>query len=243
MQIIKMGCGIFVALAAPVVVWAQPMSTPIVDPPRQQMQTVVPNLEVGAYLMNVTGKTFAGDSFLDVAVTDNGTPVADGTTVSLSAVAVDFPTDIGASKRTAAFRMSKASRRALRTAAGSINARLHRAPSAERFSPQKMRAGRNASSGNLQRQRGIERGPVVAAHPPDFPLRHRVKLGRVLVVLLPHRTPVVDREPTGGCIGLLVPIEHSGRGAIVGTAALGDDSLLLLGGSGEGERYHEACQQ
>src|SRR2546421_17440 len=83
MQIIKMGCGIFVALAAPVVVWAQPMSTPIVDPPRQQMQTVVPNLEVGAYLMNVTGKTFAGDSFLDVAVTDNGTPVADGTTVSL----------------------------------------------------------------------------------------------------------------------------------------------------------------
>src|SRR5437016_1654984 len=93
--------------------------------------------------------------------------------------------------------MSKASRRALRTAAGSINARLHRAPSAERFSPQKIRAGRNASSGNLQRQRGIERGPVVAAHPPDLPLRHRVKLGRVLVVLLPHRTPVVDREPAG----------------------------------------------
>ena len=86
MQIIKMCCGVFLALAAPVVVWAQPISTPIVDPPRQQMQTVAPNLEVGAYLVNVTGKTFAGDSFLDVAVTDNGTPVADGTTVTLAAV-------------------------------------------------------------------------------------------------------------------------------------------------------------
>src|SRR5438445_13441852 len=86
MQIIKMCCGVFLALSAPVVVWAQPISTPIVDPPRQQMQTVAPNLEVGAYLVNVTGKTFVGDSFLDVAVTDKGRPVADGTTVSLSAV-------------------------------------------------------------------------------------------------------------------------------------------------------------
>src|SRR5438270_5459911 len=86
MQIMRMCCGIFLALAAPVVVFAQPMSTPIVDPPRQQMQTVVPNLLVGPYLLNVTGKTFADDVFLDVAVTDNGSPVADGTTVTFSAV-------------------------------------------------------------------------------------------------------------------------------------------------------------
>jgi hypothetical protein len=50
------------------------------------MQTVVPNLLVEPYLLNVTGKTFAGDVFLDVAVTDNGSPVADGTTVTFSAV-------------------------------------------------------------------------------------------------------------------------------------------------------------
>src|SRR5438270_13777706 len=86
MQIMRMCCGIFLALAAPVVVFAQPMSTPIVDPPRQQMQTVVPNLLVGPYLLNVTGKTFADDVFLDVAVTDNGSPVPDGTTVTFSAV-------------------------------------------------------------------------------------------------------------------------------------------------------------
>src|SRR5438132_10842329 len=86
MQIMRMCCGIFLALAAPVVVFAQPMSTPIVDPPRQQMQSVVPNLLVGPYLLNVTGKTFAGDVFLDVAVTDGGTAVADGTTVTFSAV-------------------------------------------------------------------------------------------------------------------------------------------------------------
>src|SRR6266436_415786 len=70
----------------PAVVLAQSTVTPIVDPPRQEMQTVEPNLLVGPYLLNVTGKTFAGDVFLDVAVTDNGSPVADGTTVTFSAV-------------------------------------------------------------------------------------------------------------------------------------------------------------
>src|SRR5260370_35649041 len=64
---------------------AQPMTAPIVDPPRQQMQTVVPNLVVGPYLLNVTGKTFASDVFLDVAVADNGQPVPDGTTVTFAA--------------------------------------------------------------------------------------------------------------------------------------------------------------
>src|SRR5258708_27486639 len=84
MQLLKMCGGTFLALAAPAVVWAQPMSTPIVDPPRQEMQTVEPNLLVGPYLLNVTGKTFAGDVFLDVAVTDNGAPVADASTVTFS---------------------------------------------------------------------------------------------------------------------------------------------------------------
>src|SRR5260370_13477278 len=86
MHIIKLCCAIFMGLAVPAVVFAQPTSTPIVGPPRQQMQSVVPNLPVGPYLLNVTGKTFAGDAFLDVAVTDNGTPVADCTPVILSAV-------------------------------------------------------------------------------------------------------------------------------------------------------------
>src|SRR5260221_10079229 len=72
-------------LVAPAVVWAQPMSAPIVDPPRQQIQTVVPNLLVGPYLLNVTGKTFAGDVFLDVAVTNHGQSVPDGTAVTLTA--------------------------------------------------------------------------------------------------------------------------------------------------------------
>jgi hypothetical protein len=63
----------------------QATSTPIVDPPRQQMQTVVPNLLVGPYLLNVTGKTFASDVFLDVAVTDHGHLVPDGTTVTFAA--------------------------------------------------------------------------------------------------------------------------------------------------------------
>jgi len=73
-------------LVLPAVALAQSTVTPIVDPPRQQMQTVVPNLLVEPYLLNVTGKTFAGDVFLDVAVTDNGSPVPDGTTVIFSAV-------------------------------------------------------------------------------------------------------------------------------------------------------------
>jgi hypothetical protein len=50
------------------------------------MQSVIPNLVVGEYLLNVTGKTFVSDVFLDVEVTDNGHPIADGTTVTLAAV-------------------------------------------------------------------------------------------------------------------------------------------------------------
>jgi hypothetical protein len=85
MQIMQMCCGFLVGLVGPAVFFTQPMSAPIVDPPRQQMQTVVPNLVVGPYLLNVTGKTFASDVFLDVAVTDNGHPVPDGTTVTFAA--------------------------------------------------------------------------------------------------------------------------------------------------------------
>jgi hypothetical protein len=88
-------CGVLLlGLLAPAVFWAQPVSTPIVDPPRQEMQTVVPNLLVGPYLINVTGKTFVRDVFLDVAVTDNGQPVPDGTTVTFDAL----PTTTGNSK-------------------------------------------------------------------------------------------------------------------------------------------------
>ena len=86
MRIAHAGFGMLLGLMLPAVALAQSTVTPIVDPPRQQMQTVVPNLLVGPYLLNVTGKTFAGDVFLDVAVTDNGSLVADGTTVTFSAV-------------------------------------------------------------------------------------------------------------------------------------------------------------
>src|ERR1700716_1480916 len=78
--------GLLLSLLAPAVFWAQPMSTPIVDPPRQEMQTVAPNLPVGPYLIDVTGKTFVSDVFLDVAVTENGKPAADGTTVTFDAL-------------------------------------------------------------------------------------------------------------------------------------------------------------
>src|SRR5712691_9289499 len=73
---------------APGVLFAQSASAPIVDPPRQQMQTVAPNLIVGPYLMNVTGKTFVSDVFLDVALTDNGQSAPDGTTVTFDALPV-----------------------------------------------------------------------------------------------------------------------------------------------------------
>jgi hypothetical protein len=86
MQIIQTSGVFLLGLLGPALIWAQPMATPIVDPPRQEMQTVVPNLLVGPYLMNVTGKTFVSDVFLDVAVTDNGKPVPDGTSVSFDAV-------------------------------------------------------------------------------------------------------------------------------------------------------------
>jgi hypothetical protein len=49
---------------------------------------VVPNLVVGPYLLNVTGKTFVSDVFLDVAVADNGRPVPDGTTVTFAAAPI-----------------------------------------------------------------------------------------------------------------------------------------------------------
>jgi hypothetical protein len=49
------------------------------------MQSVVPNLPVGPYLVNITGTTFVNDVFLDVAVTANGKPVPDGTTVTFDA--------------------------------------------------------------------------------------------------------------------------------------------------------------
>src|SRR5712691_378559 len=85
MQRAQLCLGFVLVLMAPAVLWAQPTSTAIVDPPRQQMQTVVPNLLVGPYLLNVTGKTFAGDVFLDVAVTVKGQPVPDGTSITLAA--------------------------------------------------------------------------------------------------------------------------------------------------------------
>src|SRR5260370_31902332 len=86
---IMQSCGVsLLGLVAPVVFFAQPMTTPIVDPPRQEMQTVAPNLLVGPYLMNVTGKTFVSDVFLDVAVTHDGQPVPDGTTVTFAAAPV-----------------------------------------------------------------------------------------------------------------------------------------------------------
>jgi hypothetical protein len=84
MQIVQMCCGFILSLVGPAVFWAQPMTSPIVDPPRQQMQMIVPNLPVGPYLLNVTGKTFESDVFLDVAVTDNGQPVPDGTIVTVA---------------------------------------------------------------------------------------------------------------------------------------------------------------
>jgi hypothetical protein len=86
MQIVQTCCRFLLSLVAPAVFYAQPISAPIVDPPRQEMQTVVPNLLVGPYLMNVTGKTFVSDVFLDVALTDNGQPVPDGTSVTFDAV-------------------------------------------------------------------------------------------------------------------------------------------------------------
>jgi len=86
MQIIQ-GCGgLLLSLIIPVLFWAQAMPTAVVDPPRQQMQTVAPNVRVGPYLMNVTGKTFVNDVFLDVALTAKGQAVADGTTVTFDAV-------------------------------------------------------------------------------------------------------------------------------------------------------------
>ncbi len=85
-------CGSFLLnLIVPVLFWVQaPSVTPatpaaLVDPPRQEMQTVAPNVPVGPYLMFITGKTFVNDMFLDVALSANGKPVPDGTTVTFDA--------------------------------------------------------------------------------------------------------------------------------------------------------------
>ena len=89
MQIMQIFYGFLLALVAPSSLWAQAMSaspTPIVDPPRQEMQMVIPNLVVGPFLLNVTGKTFVSDVFLDVQVTDNGRAIPDGTTVTFAAI-------------------------------------------------------------------------------------------------------------------------------------------------------------
>jgi hypothetical protein len=90
MQIIQMCCSVVVGFIGPLLVAAQAMPAapaPIADPPRQEMQTVVPNLREGPYLVNVTGKTFVSDVFLDVVVSEiNGQAVPEGTTVTFDAV-------------------------------------------------------------------------------------------------------------------------------------------------------------
>ncbi len=86
MQIIQ-GCGGFLlSLIGPLLFWGQAVPATMVDPPRQEMQTVAPNVPVGPYLMNITGKTFADDMFLDVALIAKGQIVPDGTTVTFDAV-------------------------------------------------------------------------------------------------------------------------------------------------------------
>lgn len=97
MQIMQTCCGFLLSLIVPALLWGQAMPAPIVEPPRQQMQTVAPNVRIGPYLMNVTGKTFVNDVFLDVALTANGQPVPDGTSVTLDAVPLkdDAPSLVG----------------------------------------------------------------------------------------------------------------------------------------------------
>ena len=91
MQIMQACAGFLLGLVVPALLWAQAApGTPappaaLVDPPRQQMQTVAPNVPVGPYLMFITGKTFVDDVFLDVALSANGRPAPDGTTVTLDA--------------------------------------------------------------------------------------------------------------------------------------------------------------
>jgi len=85
MQIMQWCCGFLLGLIAPALLWGQAIPATISDPPRQEMQTVAPNVLVGPYLMNVTGKTFVNDTFLDVALTDKGQPVPDGTVVTFDA--------------------------------------------------------------------------------------------------------------------------------------------------------------
>jgi len=86
MQIIQACGGFLLSLIVPLLFWGQAVPATIVDPPRQEMQTVAPNVPVGPYLMNITGKTFVNDVFLDVALTAKGQAVPDGTTVTFDAV-------------------------------------------------------------------------------------------------------------------------------------------------------------
>lgn len=92
MQIMQTCCGFLLSLVTPLLVWGQAMPATIVAPPRQQMQTVAPNVPVGPYLMNVTGKTFVNDVFLDVALSAKGQTVPDGTTVTFDAAPLESGT-------------------------------------------------------------------------------------------------------------------------------------------------------
>lgn len=85
-------CGSFLfSLIVPALLWMQApiaaSATPatISEPPRQQMQTVAPNVPIGPYFMFITGKTFVDDVFFDIALSAGGHPVPDGTTVTLDA--------------------------------------------------------------------------------------------------------------------------------------------------------------
>jgi hypothetical protein len=89
MQIMQACCGVVFALIAPALVWAQATPATVVEPPRQQMQTVAPNVPVGPYLVNVTGKTFVNDAFLDIALSEQGRTVPDGTNVTFDAALLE----------------------------------------------------------------------------------------------------------------------------------------------------------
>jgi hypothetical protein len=87
MQFVQMTGALLVGLAVHAPVAAQPGSySVIVDPPRQEIQTISPNLLVGSYLVNVMGTTYAYDVFVDAEVSDHGQPIADGSTVTFDAV-------------------------------------------------------------------------------------------------------------------------------------------------------------
>src|SRR5215472_17921149 len=88
--------------------------------------------------------------------------------------------------------------------------------------------GRDVFASDRQRKLGFEIRPKIAPHAPHFALGHRVKLRGILVDLLPHRTAVVDGKLAGSRVGFLIPVEHAGRGTVVGTATFGDDGRFSL---------------